>query len=65
MAFAVLLNDMDDLNEHWDNVAHYFLMTNSTVSKEATAEISRKIKEYYFGKKKVSKEHVGILVKVL
>lgn len=59
----MVLNDLDGLDEKWDSIAHYLFETNYTVSNEQKTDTNRRIREYYFGDKDISKE-VDKLVKV-
>lgn len=55
---------MDTLDERWEDLAPSIFEYSYTASDEEIPEVSKKIKEFYFGQKKISEADFDKLMKV-
>lgn len=56
--------NFDDIEGKWDEVQEYILDYTSTVLPDKKKYIHNRIKQFYLGDKKITKENFPIIIKV-
>lgn len=63
--FTATMNKLDEIEENWKKVAKYMMFFEDTASESMVAEISQKIKDFYFPSgKKIDQSNFQIFTKV-
>ena len=64
MNFSVFLEDLDNIDVHWEEWAPAFLEFNYTLSSSLWKSTARKIKEHYLGGEHFNKENLLKLIQI-